>query len=136
MTLEEADLLLDAHNGLQSRVIMQEFIKEASGADLRAFVVGGKVVGAMKRQAKEGEFRSNLHQGGSAVPIKLSEDEEDTAIAASRALGLGVCGVDILQSIRGPLVLEVNSSPGLEGIEAATGVNIAGAIIKFIEKNA
>ena len=135
MTLEEADLLLDAHNGLQSRVIMQEFIKEAGGADLRAFVVGNKVVGAMKRQAKEGEFRSNLHQGGSAVPIKLSEDEEDTAIAAARALGLGVCGVDILQSSRGPLVLEVNSSPGLEGIEGATGVNIAGAIVKFIEKN-
>lgn len=136
MTLEEADLLLDEHNGLQSRVIVQEFIKEAGGADLRAFVVGGRVVGAMKRQAKEGEFRSNLHQGGSAIRVQLTEDEEDTAIAAARSLGLGVCGVDILQSSRGPLVLEVNSSPGLEGIEEATGENIAGAIIKYIEKNA
>jgi len=135
MTLEEADLLLDSHNGLQSRVIIQEFIKEAGGADLRAFVVGGKIVGAMKRQAKEGEFRSNLHQGGSAVRVQLTEDEEDTAIAAARSLGLGVCGVDILQSSRGPLVLEVNSSPGLEGIEGATGQNIAGSIIRYIEKN-
>lgn len=135
MTLEEADQLLDEHNGLQTRVIIQEFIKEAGGADLRAFVVGGRVVGAMKRQAKEGEFRSNLHQGGTAIRIELTEDEEDTAIAAAKSLGLGVCGVDILQSSRGPLVLEVNSSPGLEGIEKATGENIAGAIIRYIEKN-
>ncbi len=135
-TLEEADAILDAHNDMQSRVIVQEFIKEAGGADLRAFVVGDRVVGAMKRQAQKGEFRSNLHQGGSAKRITLSREEEKTAIAAAKALGLGVCGVDLLQSSRGPLVLEVNSSPGLEGIEGATGVNIAREIIRYIEKNA
>jgi len=104
-------------------------------ADLRVFVVGDKVVGAMKRQAQAGEFRSNLHRGGSAVSIKLSREEELTAIAAAKSLGLGVCGVDLLQSKRGPLVLEVNSSPGLEGIEGATKNNIAGAIIKYIERH-
>lgn len=134
-TLEDADLLLDQHKDLQSRVIIQEFIKEAGGADLRVFVVGGKVVGAMKRQAKEGEFRSNLHQGGSATKIDLSEDEEATALAAAKSLGLGVCGVDLLQSSRGPLVLEVNSSPGIEGIEAATKYNIASEIVKYIEEH-
>jgi ribosomal protein S6--L-glutamate ligase len=135
-TLEEADAILDAHNDMQSRVIVQEFIKEAGGADLRAFVVGDRVVGAMKRQAQKGEFRSNLHQGGSAKRVTLSREEEQTAIAAAKALGLGVCGVDLLQSSRGPLVLEINSSPGLEGIEGATGVNIAREIIRYIEKNA
>ncbi|ARN78057.1 alpha-L-glutamate ligase [Nonlabens spongiae] len=135
-TLEEADAIIDAHNDLKSRVIVQEFIEEAGGADLRAFVVGDKVVGAMKRQAQKGEFRSNLHRGGTAKKIQLSRAEEQTAIAAAKALGLGVCGVDLLQSSRGPLVLEVNSSPGLEGIEGATGVNIAKEIIKYVEKNA
>ncbi|ARN72388.1 MAG: 30S ribosomal protein S6--L-glutamate ligase [Bacteroidota bacterium] len=134
-SLEAADAIIDAHNDLRTRVIIQEFIKEAGGADLRAFVVGNKVVGAMKRQAKKGEFRSNLHRGGTASKIKLTPEEERTALAAAKALGLGVCGVDLLQSSRGPLVLEVNSSPGLEGIEGATGYNIAREIIKFIEKN-
>ncbi len=135
-TLEQADAIIDAHNDLRTRVIIQEFIKEAGGADLRAFVVGDKVVGAMKRQAQEGEFRSNLHRGGSAKKIDLTADEEKTAIDAAKSLGLGVCGVDILQSSRGPLVLEVNSSPGLEGIESATGHNIAREIINYIEANA
>jgi ribosomal protein S6--L-glutamate ligase len=134
-TIEQADAIIDAHNDLRTRVIIQEFIKEAGGADLRAFVVGDKVVGAMKRQAQDGEFRSNLHRGGSAKKINLSKLEEQTAIKAAKSLGLGVCGVDLLQSSRGPLVLEVNSSPGLEGIEGATGHNIAGEIIKYIEKS-
>jgi len=132
---ESAETILDAYNTMESRVIVQEFIEEAGGADLRVFVVGDKVVGAMKRQAQAGEFRSNLHRGGSAVSIKLSREEELTAIAAAKSLGLGVCGVDLLQSKRGPLVLEVNSSPGLEGIEGATKNNIAGAIIKYIERH-
>ncbi|MGB3591763.1 MAG: 30S ribosomal protein S6--L-glutamate ligase [Nonlabens sp.] len=134
-TLEQADAIIDAHNDLKTRVIIQEFIAEAGGADLRAFVVGDQVVGAMKRQAAAGEFRSNLHRGGTARNITLTEQEERTAINAAKALGLGVCGVDILQSSRGPLLLEVNSSPGLEGIEGATGNNIARAIIKYIENN-
>ncbi|PRP67441.1 30S ribosomal protein S6--L-glutamate ligase [Nonlabens agnitus] len=132
---ESAEAIMEAYNTMESRVIVQEFIKEAGGADLRAFVVGDKVVGAMKRQAQKGEFRSNLHRGGTATKIKLSKDEEYTAIAAAKSLGLGVCGVDLLQSSRGPLVLEVNSSPGLEGIEAATQHNIAKEIIKYIEKS-
>jgi ribosomal protein S6--L-glutamate ligase len=132
---ESAETILEAYNTLESRVIVQEFIKEADGADLRVFVVGDKVVGAMKRQAQKGEFRSNLHRGGSATKIKLSKEEENTAIAAAKSLGLGVCGVDLLQSSRGPLVLEVNSSPGLEGIEAATNHNIAREIVRYIEKN-
>lgn len=132
---ESAETILDAYNTMESRVIVQEFIEEAGGADLRVFVVGDKVVGAMKRQAQDGEFRSNLHRGGSATSIKLSREEELTAVAAAKSLGLGVCGVDLLQSKRGPLVLEVNSSPGLEGIEGATKNNIAGAIIKYIERH-
>lgn len=131
-----AESILEAFNGLQARVIVQEFIKEAKGADLRAFVVDGVVVGAMKRQGKEGEFRSNLHRGGSANIIELSDEEENTAIKAARAMGLGVAGVDLLQSARGPLILEVNSSPGLEGIEGATGKDIAGQIIRYVERNA
>ncbi|AZQ43466.1 30S ribosomal protein S6--L-glutamate ligase [Nonlabens ponticola] len=132
---ESAETILEAYNNLESRVIIQEFIEEAGGADLRAFVVGDKVVGAMKRQAQKGEFRSNLHRGGTAKKISLSREEEQTAIAAARSLGLGVCGVDLLQSKRGALVLEVNSSPGLEGIEAATQHNIAKEIVTYIEKN-
>ncbi len=134
-TKNAAESVLEAFNGLQARVIVQEFIKEAGGADLRALVVDGQVVGAMKRQGKDGEFRSNLHRGGTANIIKLSHDELKLAMNASRALKLPVCGVDMLQSSRGPLLLEVNSTPGLEGIEAATGRNIARAIINFIEKN-
>lgn len=130
-----AESVLEAFNGLEARVIVQEFIKEAKGADLRAFVVDGHVVGAMKRQGKEGEFRSNLHRGGSAEVVKLNESELRLAMKASRALKLPVCGVDMLQSSRGPLLLEVNSTPGLEGIEGATGKNIARAIITFIERN-
>lgn len=135
-TRSAAESVLEAFNGLQARVIVQEFIKEAGGADLRALVVDGQVVGAMKRQGKEGEFRSNLHRGGSANIIKLSHEELKLAMNASRALKLPVCGVDMLQSSRGPLLLEVNSTPGLEGIESATGRNIAKAILRYIEKNA
>ncbi|WP_304140543.1 30S ribosomal protein S6--L-glutamate ligase [Mesoflavibacter zeaxanthinifaciens] len=134
-TKNAAESVLEAFNGLQARVIVQEFIKEAKGADLRALVVDGQVVGAMKRQGKEGEFRSNLHRGGSAKIIKLSEAELRLAMNASRALKLPVCGVDMLQSERGPLLLEVNSTPGLEGIEKATGKNIAKSIITYLERN-
>ena len=130
-----AESVLEAFNGLQARVIVQEFIKEAKGADLRALIVDGQVVGAMKRQGKEGEFRSNLHRGGSAKIIKLSEAELRLAMNASRALKLPVCGVDMLQSARGPLLLEINSTPGLEGIERATGKNIAKSIITYVERN-
>ena len=134
-TKNAAESVLEAFNGLQARVIVQEYIKEAKGADLRALVVDGHVVGAMRRQGKEGEFRSNLHRGGSAEIVKLNEAELKIAMKASRALKLPVCGVDMLQSARGPLLLEVNSTPGLEGIEGATGKNIARAIITFIERN-
>jgi len=134
-TKNAAESVLEAFNGLEARVIVQEFIKEAKGADLRALVVDGQVVGAMKRQGKDGEFRSNLHRGGSANIIKLNEDELRLAMESARALKLPVCGVDMLQSSRGPLLLEVNSTPGLEGIEDATGKNIAKAIISFIERN-
>ena len=130
-----AESVLEAFHGLKARVIVQEFIKEAKGADIRAFVVDGVVVGAMKRQGKEGEFRSNLHRGGTASIIELTDEEETVAIKAAKAMGLGVAGVDMLQSARGPLILEVNSSPGLEGIEAATGQNIAGKIIKYLAQN-
>jgi ribosomal protein S6--L-glutamate ligase len=130
-----ATSVLEAFNGLKARVIVQEFIKEASGADIRAFVVDGKVVGAMKRQGAKGEFRSNLHRGGSSQVIELSEAEEKAAIRSAKALNLGIAGVDMLQSSRGPLVLEVNSSPGLEGIERATHNDIAGEIISYIERS-
>lgn len=130
-----ATSVLEAFNGLKARVIVQEFIKESGGADIRAFVVDGKVVGAMKRQGKPGEFRSNLHRGGSAEVIKLTSDEEETAVKAAKALNLGVAGVDMLQSNRGPLVLEVNSSPGIEGIEKATHHDIAGEIIAYLERS-
>jgi ribosomal protein S6--L-glutamate ligase len=128
-----AESVLEAFQGLNARVIVQEFIEEAKGADIRAFVVDGQVVGAMKRQAKEGEFRSNLHRGGSAELVQLSEDEEQAALKAARVLKLGIAGVDMLQSKSGPMIMEVNSSPGLEGIEAATGKDIARAIIRFVE---
>jgi len=134
-TNNAAESVIEAFNGLQARVIVQEFIKESKGADLRAFIVDGQVVGAMKRQGKEGEFRSNLHRGGSANIIELTDEEENAALKAAKSLGLGICGVDMLQSSRGPLILEVNSSPGLEGIEAATKKDIASTIIRFIERH-
>lgn len=130
-----AESVIDAFNGLKVRVIVQEFVKEANGADIRAFVVDGVVVGAMKRQAKKGEFRSNLHRGGTAKVIELTEEEENAALKAARVMGLGICGVDMLQSNHGPLILEVNSSPGLEGIERATGKNIAKSIIRYVERH-
>lgn len=134
-TKNAAESVIEAFNGLQARVIIQEFIKEAGGADIRVLVVDGHVVGAMKRQGKEGEFRSNLHRGGSASIIELTDEEENAAIKAAKVMGLGVAGVDLLQSSRGPLILEVNSSPGLEGIEKATGKDIAKTIIRYIERN-
>jgi ribosomal protein S6--L-glutamate ligase len=134
-TKNAAESVLEAFNGLEARVIVQEFIKEAKGADIRALLVDGQVVGAMKRQGKDGDFRSNLHRGGTADIIKLNEAELKLAMNAARVLKLPVCGVDMLQSARGPLLLEVNSTPGLEGIEGATGKNIAKAIITFIERN-
>ncbi len=134
-TKNAAESVIEAFNGLQARVIIQEFIKEAGGADVRVLVVDGHVVGAMKRQGKEGEFRSNLHRGGTASIIELTDEEENAAIKAAKVMGLGVAGVDLLQSSRGPLILEVNSSPGLEGIERATGKDIAKTIIRYIERN-
>lgn len=132
-TKNAATSVLEAFNGLGARVIAQEYIEEAGGADIRAFVIDGKVVGAMKRQGKEGEFRSNLHRGGSASVVELTDEEEKAALKATKALGLAVAGVDMIQSKKGPLVLEVNSSPGLEGIEKATKKNIAKSIIRHIE---
>ena len=133
-TKKAAQSVIEAFHGLKARIIVQEFIKEAKGADIRAFIVNGEVVGAMKRQGVEGEFRSNLHRGGKAEIIKLSREEKQAALKAAKSLGLNVAGVDMLQSARGPLILEVNSSPGLEGIEKATQVNIAGKIVEYIEQ--
>lgn len=132
-TRKAANAVIEAFHGLNANMLIQEFIKEAGGADIRAFVVNGKVVGAMKRQGAEGEFRSNLHRGGFATKVKLKKAERLLAIRAAKAMGLNIAGVDMIVSNRGPLVLEVNSSPGLKGIEEATGVDIAGEIIKFIE---
>ena len=130
-----AKSVLDAFYGMDVNLLVQEFIEEAGGADIRALVVGGEVVGAMKRQGAEGDFRSNLHQGGSATAYKLNRKEKSTALAAAKAMGLGICGVDMIPSSRGPLVMEVNSSPGLEGIEKSTQIDIAGKIMDYIEKN-
>ena len=126
-----AQSVIEAFHNLKARIIVQEFIAESKGADLRAFVVDGEVIGAMKRQGKEGEFRSNLHRGGVGTLVKLSRAEKAAALLATKSLGLGIAGVDMLQSARGPLVLEVNSSPGLEGIERATKKDIAGRIIEY-----
>jgi ribosomal protein S6--L-glutamate ligase len=131
-----AESVIEAFRGLKANIIVQEFIREAKGSDIRAFVVGDKVVAAMVRQAKEGEFRSNLHRGGNASQAKITPAERTTAIKAARAMGLNVAGVDILRSNHGPVVIEVNSSPGLEGIEKSTGVDVAGTIVDFIEKRA
>ncbi|MFD1145000.1 30S ribosomal protein S6--L-glutamate ligase [Larkinella insperata] len=125
---------IEAFYGLKANVLIQEYIAEAKGADIRAFVVGNRVVAAMKRQGKEGEFRSNLHRGGSGQTVLLTPDEEWTAVHAAKSLGLRVAGVDMLQSNRGPLVLEVNSSPGLEGVEKATKIDIAAQIVEYIEE--
>lgn len=135
-THKAAESVIQAFMGLNTAILVQEFIKEAGGADIRAFVVGGRVIAAMKRQAAEGEFRSNLHRGGQASLESLSREERDTAVRAARVMGLNVCGVDILRSERGPLVMEVNASPGLRGIEEATGRDIAGLVIRFLERNA
>lgn len=132
-TTKAAKSTIEAFYGLKKHVLVQEFVAEAKGSDIRAFVIGGRVVGAIRRQGLEGEFRSNLHRGGNAVAVTLGEDEERVAIDAARALGLKVAGVDMLPSDRGPLVLEVNSSPGLEGIETATGIDVASEIIAYIE---
>jgi ribosomal protein S6--L-glutamate ligase len=135
-TYKAAESLIDAFRELGANFLVQEFIKEAGGADIRAFVIGDKVVAAMKRQAKEGEFRSNLHRGGTATIVKLTPEERSTAIRAAKKMGLNIAGVDLLRSNHGPVVMEVNSSPGLEGIEKATGKDVATMIIQFIEKNA
>lgn len=128
-----AESVIDLLRGIRCNFLVQEFIKESRGTDIRCFVIGDKVVAAMKREAAEGEFRSNLHRGGKASPIKITPEERALAVQASKAMGLNISGVDIIRSNRGPLVLEVNSSPGLEGIEAASGKDIAGRIIEFIE---
>lgn len=130
-----AESILEAFYTTREKVILQKFIKEAKGADIRAFVVDGQVVGAMKRQAKPGDFRSNLHRGGTSEKITLTALEEETALKSVDILGLKIAGVDMLQTHSGPVVLEVNASPGLEGIEATTGVDIASKIIQFVEKN-
>jgi ribosomal protein S6--L-glutamate ligase len=134
-THQSAKSVIEAFLDINTNILVQEFIKEAKGADIRAFVVDGKVVGAMLRKGVDGEFRSNLHRGGKAQLIELSKEEIVTAIKAAKKLGLAIAGVDMLQSERGPLVMEVNSSPGLEGIEGATGVDIAGKIIEYVERN-
>ncbi len=135
-TKKAAESVIEAFMGLKANILVQEFIQEAGGSDIRCFVIDGKVVAAMMRQAPEGEFRSNLHRGGKATLVKLTPKERATAVRAAKVMGLNVAGVDILRSARGPVVMEVNSSPGLEGIEAATGKDVAGMIVEFIEKNA
>ena len=135
-TYQAAKSVIEAFRGLNANILVQEFIAEAKGSDLRCFVVGGKVIASMKRQGAEGEFRSNLHRGGNATSIKLTPEERSTAIRAAKAMGLRVAGVDLLRSNHGPVVMEVNSSPGLEGIEKTTGVDVAGKIIEYLAKNA
>ena len=135
-TYQAAKSVIEAFRGLDANILVQEFIKEAKGADLRCFVIGEQVIAAMKRQGAEGEFRSNLHRGGNAIEIDLSAEEHETAIRAAKAMGLRVAGVDLLRSNHGPVVMEINSSPGLEGIEKATGINVSGKIIEFIAENA
>ena len=135
-TQKAAESVIQAFMGLKANILVQEFISEAGGADIRCFVMGDKVVASMKRQGAEGEFRSNLHRGGNASLIKITPEERSTAVRAAKTMGLNVAGVDLLRSNHGPLVMEVNSSPGLQGIETATGKDIAGTIIQFIEKNA
>jgi ribosomal protein S6--L-glutamate ligase len=135
-TDRSAKSVIEAFRATNTNILVQEFIKEAGGSDVRAIVVGGKVIAAMKRTGGEGEFRSNLHRGGSAKVVKLTPEERLTAVRAAKSMGLNVCGVDMLRANHGPVVMEVNSSPGLEGVEKATGLDIAGKIIEYIEKNA
>jgi ribosomal protein S6--L-glutamate ligase len=135
-TQKAAESIVEAFMGIKANILIQEFIKEAGGADIRCFVVGDKVIAAMKRQGAEGEFRSNLHRGGSAELVRLSPAERKTAVSAAKAMGLNMCGVDILRSNNGPVVMEVNSSPGLNGIETATNKDVASMVFEFIEKNA
>ena len=135
-TNKAAESVIEAFRGLDANILVQEFIKEAGGADIRVFVVGDKVVAAMKRQGAPGEFRSNLHRGGSAKPIKITPEERSTAVRSAKTMRLRTCGVDLLRSNHGPVVMEVNSSPGLEGIEQSTGKDVAGEIIQYIEKHA
>jgi ribosomal protein S6--L-glutamate ligase len=135
-TQKAAESVIEGFMGVKANILVQEYIKEAKGADIRCFVIGGKVVAAMKRQAAAGEFRSNLHRGGSASVIRITPEERSTAVRAARIMGLNVAGVDLLRSNHGPVVMEVNSSPGLEGIEKATGKNIADQIIQYVESNA
>jgi len=135
-TSKAAESVIEAFRGLNANILVQEFIKEAGGMDIRCFVVGGKVIAAMSRQGAEGEFRSNLHRGGSASKIKITPEERSTAVRSAKAMGLNVAGVDLLRSNHGPVVMEVNSSPGLEGIETASLKDVAGTIIKFIETTA
>ena len=134
-TQKAAESVIEGFMGVKADILVQEYIKEAGGADIRCFVIGGKVVASMKRQAVAGEFRSNLHRGGSASLIRITPEERSTAVRAAKIMGLNVAGVDLLRSNHGPVVMEVNSSPGLEGIEDATGKDVAGMIISFIEKN-
>ena len=135
-TYQAAESVIQAFMGLEKEIMVQEFIREAQGADIRCFVVGGKMIAAMKRQGAEGEFRSNLHRGGTAQVVRVTPEERSTAVRAAKVMGLNVAGVDMLRSNHGPVVMEVNSSPGLRGIEAATGKDVAGQIIQFIERNA
>ncbi len=135
-TKKAAESVIEAFRGLNANFMVQEFIKEAGNSDIRCLVVGGKVVAAMKRTGKEGEFRSNLHRGGSAALVKITPEERSTAVRSAKIMGLNVAGVDLLRSNHGPVVMEVNSSPGLEGIETATQKDVAGAIIQFLESNA
>lgn len=131
-----AKSVIEAFRGANVNILVQEFIKEAGSTDIRALVIGGKVIAAMMRTGAEGDFRSNLHRGGSANRIKITPEERSTAVRAAKTMGLNVCGVDMLRSNHGPVVMEVNSSPGLQGVENATGIDVAGKIIEFIEKNA
>ena len=135
-THQAAESVIEAFRGLDADILVQEFIKEANGADIRCFVVGGKVVASMMRKSKEGEFRSNLHRGGTGMPIKITPEERSTAVRAAHIMGLNVAGVDMLRSNHGPVVMEVNSSPGLEGIETYTGKDVASRIFEFVEKSA
>lgn len=135
-TQKAAESVIEGFMGVKANILVQEYIKEAGGADIRCFIIGGKVVAAMKRQAAAGEFRSNLHRGGSASLIRITPEERSTAVRAAKIMGLNIAGVDLLRSNHGPVVMEVNSSPGLEGIENATGKDIASMIIEYIEKNA
>ena len=135
-TDKSAESIIQAFGKLNAHILVQEFVKEARGEDIRCLIVGDRVVASMLRKGKEGDFRSNLHRGGSATSIKITPAERSTAVSAAKAMGLNVCGVDMLRSNHGPVVMEVNSSPGLEGVETATNIDVAGKIISFIEKNA